>query len=136
MLCVMGLVYLVGAACSYGYARIMVGVSQNAVAQIRQDMFDKMQKLPLRYFDAHTHGELMSRYTNDIENVSEALNNSFGSLISSALNFTFTLAAMLLLNPVLTLVTMGMLVVMLAVVRVIGSGAASTSSPSRRRWAN
>ncbi|MBR3570154.1 MAG: ABC transporter ATP-binding protein [Oscillibacter sp.] len=121
MLCVMGLVYLVGAACSYGYARIMVGVSQNAVAQIRQDMFDKMQKLPLRYFDAHTHGELMSRYTNDIENVSEALNNSFGSLISSALNFTFTLAAMLLLNPVLTLVTMGMLVVMLAVVRVIGS---------------
>lgn len=121
MLCVMGLIYLVGAACSYGYARVMVQVSQNAVAKIRQDMFDKMQKLPLRYFDAHTHGELMSRYTNDIENVSEALNNSFGSLISSALNFTFTLVAMFLLNPILTLVTMGMLVVMLTVVRVIGA---------------
>ena len=121
MLCVMALVYAAGAACSYGYARIMVQVSQNAVSTIRQDMFDKMQALPLRYFDAHTHGELMSRYTNDVETITEALNNSFGSLISSALNFTFTIAAMLLLNPLLTLVTLGMLVVMLTVVRVIGS---------------
>ena len=121
MLCVMGIIYVTGAACSYGYARIMVQVSQNAVSEIRRDMFSKMQSLPLRYFDAHTHGELMSRYTNDIENVSEALNNSFGSLISSTLNFTFTITAMFLLNPLLTLVTMGMLVVMLTVVRVIGS---------------
>ena len=120
MLCLMGLMYAAGAACSYGYARIMVQVSQNAVATIRQDMFDKMQSLPLRYFDAHTHGELMSRYTNDIETISEALNNSFGSMISSSLNFTFTIAAMFLLNPALTLVTMGMLVVMFTVVRVIG----------------
>ena len=120
MLAVMGVIYVVGAACSYGYARIMVQVSQNAVARIRQDMFSKMQALPLSYFDARTHGELMSRYTNDIETVSEALNNSFGSLISSALNFTFTIIAMLLLNPVLTLVTFGMLIVMLSVVRVIG----------------
>ena len=120
MLGVMGLIYALGAACSYGYARIMVQVSQNAVAQIRRDMFSKMQALPLRYFDSHTHGELMSRYTNDIETVSEALNNSFGSLISSTLNFTFTIGAMFLLNPALTMVTMGMLVIMLTVVRVIG----------------
>ena len=109
MLAVMGVIYAVGAACSYGYARIMVQVAQNAVTRIRQDMFSKMQKLPLSYFDAHTHGELMSRYTNDI-----------GSLISSSLNFTFTIIAMLLLNPVLTLVTFGMLFIMLSVVRVIG----------------
>ncbi|MBQ7682417.1 MAG: ABC transporter ATP-binding protein [Oscillibacter sp.] len=120
MLGLMAIVYALGAACSYGYARIMVQVSQNAVAQIRRDMFSKMQSLPLRYFDSHTHGELMSRYTNDIETVSEALNNSFGSLISSTLNFTFTIAAMFLLNPALTMVTMGMLVIMLTVVRVIG----------------
>ncbi|MBR4211157.1 MAG: ABC transporter ATP-binding protein [Oscillibacter sp.] len=120
MLGLMGLIYAFGAACSYGYARIMVQVSQNAVAQIRRDMFSKMQSLPLRYFDSHTHGELMSRYTNDIETVSEALNNSFGSLISSTLNFTFTIGAMFLLNPALTMVTMGMLVIMLTVVRVIG----------------
>ncbi|MDY5612829.1 ABC transporter ATP-binding protein, partial [Dysosmobacter sp.] len=120
MLCVMAAVYIVGAACSFGYARIMVHVSQNTVAKIRADLFEKMQKLPLQYFDTHTHGELMSRYTNDIETVSEALNNSFGSLISCTLNFTGTIAMMIVLSPVLTLITFAMLAVMLLVVKTIG----------------
>ena len=121
MLVLMGLMYLTGAGCSYGYARIMVRVSQTAVAKIREDLFEKMQKLPLKYFDAHTHGELMSRYTNDIETVSEALNNSFGSLISCVLNFTGTIIIMLVLSPSLTLITFVMLFVMLQVVKAIGS---------------
>ena len=121
MLCVMAAVYIVGAACSFGYARIMVHVSQNTVARIRADLFEKMQKLPLKYFDTHTHGELMSRYTNDIETVSEALNNSFGSLISCSLNFTGTIVMMLVLSPTLTLITFAMLAVMLVVVKTIGS---------------
>ena len=121
MLMLMGLMYLTGAGCSYGYARIMVRVSQTAVAKIREDLFKKMQKLPLKYFDAHTHGELMSRYTNDIETVSEALNNSFGSLISCVLNFTGTIIMMLVLSPTLTLITFVMLFVMLQVVKAIGS---------------
>ncbi len=120
MLCVMGAVYGLGALCSFGYARIMVHVAQNSVAKIRSDLFDKMQDLPLRYFDAHTHGELMSRYTNDIETVSEALNNSFGSLVSCTLNFVGTIAMMLVLSPLLSLVTFAMLVVMLLVVKVVG----------------
>ena len=120
MLCVMAAVYIVGAACSFGYARIMVHVSQNTVARIRADLFEKMQKLPLKYFDTHTHGELMSRYTNDIETVSEALNNSFGSLISCSLNFIGTIAMMLVLSPTLTLITFAMLAVMLVVVKTIG----------------
>ena len=61
MLCVMAGVYVVGAVCSYGYARIMVHVAQNTVAKLRADLFNKMQKLPLKFFDTHTHGELMSR---------------------------------------------------------------------------
>ncbi len=120
MLCVMAAVYIVGAACSFGYARIMVHVSQNTVAKIRADLFERMQKLPLKYFDTHTHGELMSRYTNDIETVSEALNNSFGSLISCTLNFTGTIVMMIVLSPVLTLITFAMLGVMLLVVKTIG----------------
>ena len=120
MLCVMAAVYILGAACSFGYARIMVHVSQNTVAKIRADLFERMQKLPLKYFDTHTHGELMSRYTNDIETVSEALNNSFGSLISCTLNFTGTIAMMIVLSPVLTLITFAMLAVMLLVVKTIG----------------
>ena len=121
MLAVMALVYVLGAVCSFGYSRIMVHISQTTVAKIRADLFGKMQDLPLKFFDTHTHGELMSRYTNDIETVSEALNNSFGSLISCALNFTGTIAMMLFLNPTLSLVTFGTLAVMLLVVKNIGS---------------
>ncbi|MBR5471999.1 MAG: ABC transporter ATP-binding protein [Oscillibacter sp.] len=120
MLGVMAAIYVTGAACSYGYARIMVRVSQTTVAKIREDLFAKMQRLPLKYFDTHTHGELMSRYTNDIETVSEALNNSFGSVISCTLNFTGTIVMMLVLSPVLTLITFGMLVIMLQVVKQVG----------------
>ena len=120
MLCVMAVIYLTGAACSYGYARIMVRVSQTATARIREDLFSKMQRLPLKYFDTHTHGELMSRYTNDIETISEALNNSFGSVISCTLNFTGTVIMMLVLSPALTLITFAMLIVMLQVVRLVG----------------
>ena len=120
MLAVMGAVYVTGAVCSFGYARIMVHVSQNTVAKIRADLFDRMQTLPLKFFDTHTHGELMSRYTNDIDTISEALNNSFGSLISCTLNFTGTILMMVVLSPVLTLITLAMLVVMLMVVKVIG----------------
>ena len=120
MLGVMALVYIVGAVCSFGYARVMVHVSQNTVAKIRAELFGKMQELPLKFFDAHTHGELMSRYTNDIETVSEALNNSFASVISCSLNFLGTIAMMLVLSPVLTLITFAVLAVMLLVVKVIG----------------
>ncbi|MBQ7778041.1 MAG: ABC transporter ATP-binding protein [Oscillibacter sp.] len=120
MLCVMAAVYATGALCSFGYARIMVHVSQNTVAKIRADLFDKMQELPLKFFDTHTHGELMSRFTNDIETVSEALNNSFGNLVSSSLNFVGTILMMLVLSPALTLVTFGMMGVMLFVVKTIG----------------
>ena len=121
MLCVMAAIYLTGAVCSYGYARIMVRISQTTTARIREDLFAKMQRLPLKYFDTHTHGELMSRFTNDIETISEALNNSFGSIISCVLNFTGTIVMMLVLSPGLTLITFAMLAVMSQVVRLVGS---------------
>ena len=120
MLCLMAAVYVTGAVCSFGYARIMVHISQTCVAKIRADLFERMQKLPLKYFDTHTHGELMSRYTNDIETISEALNNSFGSVVSCTLNFVGTILMMLVLSPVLTMITFAVLGVMLLVVRIIG----------------
>ena len=120
-LCLMAAVYVTGAVCSYSYARIMVHVSQNTVAKLREDLFDKMQRLPLRYFDTHTHGELMSRYTNDIDTVSEALNNSFASLISCSLTFLGIIVMMIVLSPILTAITFMMLGVMLLVVKVVGS---------------
>ena len=121
MLVLMAVIYIVGAALSFAYSRIMVHVSQKTVERIRGDLFSKMQALPLKYFDSHTHGELMSRYTNDIETVSEALNNSFGSLISCTLTFAGTIGMMVYLSPILSLITFVVLVVMLLVVKGIGS---------------
>ena len=120
MLAFMAAVYITGAACSFGYARIMVHVSQNTVAKIRSDLFDRMQSLPLKFFDTHTHGELMSRYTNDIDTISEMINNSIGSLISGALTFVGVMGMMFYLSWRLTLITVGVLVLMLVVVKQIG----------------
>ena len=119
-LAAMGCVYALGALMSFAYARIMVHVAQNTVAAIRRDLFGKMQSLPLKYFDAHTHGELMSRYTNDIDNISEAINNSVGSLVSCSLTFLGTIAMMLYLSPLLTGITFLFLLAMLLVVKTIG----------------
>ena len=120
MLTVMALVYLTGACCSYAYARIMVHISQQTVYEMRRDLFDKMEQLPLSYFDSHTHGELMSRVTNDIDTVSEAVNNSFASLISNGLTFVGTLSMMVFLSPGLTLISLGFLGLMLLLIKVIG----------------
>lgn len=79
----MAVLYAAGALSCFGYNQLMVHVSQQVVSEIRNDLFEKTQKLPLSFFDAHTHGELMSRFTNDVDTISEALNNSFTLLIQS-----------------------------------------------------
>ena len=104
MLGLMALVYIVGAVCSFEYARIMVHVSQNTVAKIRADLFDKMQGLPLKYFDAHTHGELMSRYTNDIDTLRQMISQSIPQCISSVATLIVVFIAMVITSPILTLV--------------------------------
>lgn len=120
MLCLMGGLFLLSAACSYVYARIMVRIAQQTVAKLRQDLFDKLQTLPLQYFDTHQSGDLMSRFTNDIDTVSEMIGNSFVSIISNAVTFVGTLAMMLYLNWVLTLITLAFLGMIGVVVKTIG----------------
>lgn len=120
MLCIMGGLFVLSAGCSYAYARIMVHISQRTVAKLRQDLFDKLQSLPLKYFDTHQSGDLMSRFTNDIDTVSEMINNSFASVISSTLTFVCTVIMMLYLNWILTLITFAFLFLMFMVVKVIG----------------
>ena len=120
MLCVMGGAFALSAACSYAYARIMVHVAQNTVSAIRRDLFNHLQSLPLRYFDTHQSGDLMSRFTNDIDTISEMINSSFANLISCALTFLGTIAMMLYLNWVLTLITFAFLALMLLTVKTIG----------------
>jgi ATP-binding cassette subfamily B multidrug efflux pump len=120
MLCLLAAVYIAGALCSYIYARIMVRISQSTTETIRRDLFSKMQDLPLSYFDAHTHGELMSRYTNDIETISEVLNNGLGAIVSGSLTFIGVVVMMIVMSPLLFLVTVFTLLLMLLVVMIVG----------------
>ena len=77
----MGAMYGCGALATLGYNQLMIKSSQKVIKEIRADLFAHIQKLPLRYYDAHTHGELMSRFTNDVDTVQEAMNNSFAMII-------------------------------------------------------
>ena len=120
MLLVMGGMYLLSSLCSFAYARIMVHVAQHTVAALRQDLFDRLQQLPVSYYDRHQSGDLMSRFTNDIDTVSEMLNSSFASIISNVLTFVGTVVMMIVLNPWLTLITFLFLGLMGLVVKVIG----------------
>ena len=106
MLFLQGGVFIISALCSYVYSRLMVYVAQRAVATIREDLFNKMQELPVSYFDTHLSGDMMSRFTNDIDTVSEMINSSFASVISNTLTFICTVVMMLVLNWKLALVVM------------------------------
>ena len=119
-LALMACVYVCAAGLSYAYSRIMVHIAQTATHAIRRELFSHMQRLPLRYFDAHTHGELMSRYTNDIDTLNEILQNGLISLVSGVLTFTAVGAMMLYLSPPLFLVTVFSLGLMFLVVMTVG----------------
>ena len=108
----MGVMYACGALCTFGYNRIMVKVSQKVIQDIRNDLFAHVQKLPLKYFDAHTHGELMSRFTNDVDTVQEAMNNSFAMIIQSFIMLFVTLIMMMVLSVRLSVIVIVFLVIM------------------------
>ncbi len=120
MLVLMGAIFGLSALCSFVYARTMVRISQNTVVELRKDLFDKLQTLPIRYFDTHQSGDLMSRFTNDIDTVSELINSSLANILSSVLTFFGTLVMMFVLNWRLTLITVFFLLMMGFVVKFVG----------------
>ncbi len=109
----MALMYAAGALATLGYNKLMVRTAQKTVSEIRSDLFAHTQKLPLSYFDVHTHGELMSRFTNDVDTVTEALNNSFTLLIQSFIMTVGTVIMLVVLNFRLSLIVIGFLILML-----------------------
>ncbi len=104
-LVILGLVYLTSALGTYIQGRLMLYVSQNSIKKIREDLFVKLQKLPVRYFDANPTGEIMSRFTNDIDNIDVMLNNSLTSIVSGVISLVGTFVFMVTTNVWLTLVT-------------------------------
>ncbi len=113
-------IYLLAAACAYVQSNLMAQLAQRGCNRLRRELFDKLQELPLSYFDAHTHGELMSRFTNDADNVQTALEQSVVQLISSVITFVGVVVMMLTLSPLLFLATVVMLGAVLAVFTVFG----------------
>ena len=116
MLCI----YLVAVLAQYLQQRIMIGISQNAIQKLRNDLFKKLQKLPVRYYDTNNHGDIMSRFTNDVDAVGEMLNNTVVQLISGTISIIGTLALMIYTNIWLTLITVVMIPVMMKAVQFIG----------------
>jgi len=113
-------IFLVGVICTYVQNLTMAVLAQRAANKLRRDLFDSLQSLPLKYFDSHTHGELMSRFTNDADNVAFAMEQSMVSLVSSALSFVGMVAAMIYTSPILFLVTACTLAASLFVFKVLG----------------
>lgn len=91
-------IYLTGALCTYGYTQVMVKAAQKVLLDIRHDLFNHLQKLPLRYFDSHRHGDVMSLFTNDVDTIADALNNSFALIIQSFIQIVGTLILLFVLN--------------------------------------
>lgn len=106
MLVFMGAVYIIGVVSSYGYSQYMVKIAQKIIKEIRNDLFSKLQTLPLAFFDARTHGELMSRFTNDIDTIADALNNSFTVIIQNFIIIVSTFTILIILSPCLSAIVL------------------------------
>ena len=117
----LGVIYALGAGAQYAYSRVMINVAQGTLNTLRKDLFDHLQDLPLKYFDTHTHGELMSRFTNDVDTVREAISQGLVQTISSLVTVVGIFVMMLVISPALTTLIVLMLIIMLFIIKAIGS---------------
>ena len=120
MLIILGGIYAAGALSTLAYGKIMIYISQNTIKDIRNELFNKMQHLPVKFFDSKTNGDLVSLYTNDIDNINEALNNSVTNILSSGLTFIGVIVMMIVLSPVLSIITFCTLGIMFLIMKLVG----------------
>ncbi|MCD7963589.1 MAG: ABC transporter ATP-binding protein/permease [Rikenellaceae bacterium] len=118
-LALLGGIYLAGVVAVFFQNRILNKISQRTVTRMRYDLFTKMENLPLNYFDTHKHGDLMSRYTNDIDRISDALTDSLASLFSSVLTLAGIFILMMYISPILTVIAVITVPVMLLTARYV-----------------
>ena len=114
-----GCIYLAGVGSTFVQSRVMIRLSQNMVRQMRRDLYDHVMTLPVRFFDTSSHGDIMSRFTNDLDAVSESLNNATVQILSSIITLVGVTISMLLLSPLLTVLTMVLVPLMLVVSSVM-----------------
>ena len=116
----LGLVLLLGVIASYTYNRLMINVSQGTMLRLRKQIFERMQKLPISYFDQHSHGELMSVYTNDVDSLRQMISTAMAQVFSSVITIVATFSSMVVLSVPLTLVSIVMAAVMMVVTTRLG----------------
>ena len=107
--------YAAGILCAYGYNRIMVNVSQGTMSRLRVELFTHMESLPIRYFDTHAHGDIMSVYTNDVDTLRQLISQSIPQLVNSSVTLVTSFVSMFMLDVPLTIITLAMVAVMLLV---------------------
>mgnify|MGYP005759691399 FL=1 len=117
---VLGVIFALGVIASFCYTRLMVSIGQGVLKTIRDEMFEHMQKLPIRYFDQNTNGSIMSLYTNDTDTLRQMINQSIPQVLMSSLTITVTFIAMIVLSPLLTILAVAMIILMFIVTRKIG----------------
>ena len=116
----LAVIYLLGVLANYGQSAVMCHLSQRAINKLRSDLFDKLQTLPISYYDAHNHGEIMSRFTNDADTVQMAMEQTVTMFISSVLTFVGTIVMMIRLNYMLFLFTLVALIIDVFLVKKVG----------------
>lgn len=109
--------YAIGVAAAYTYNRLMINVTQGVLRNLRNDLFSHMETLPIKYFDTHAHGDIMSVYTNDTDTIRQMVSQSMPQVFNSAITIVSVLISMIILSVPLTLLTLGMVVVMLVITR-------------------
>ena len=119
MILLLGLVYILGALGTYIQYRLLNRIGQQTVTKIRLDLFKKMESLPIKYFDENQHGNMMSRYTNDIDKISDALTDSLSDMLSSAITLVGVFCLMIYISPILTATTLITIPIMFLAARII-----------------
>ena len=118
-LTVLGTIFLCGVIATFVYSRMMVTIGQGVLKRVRDEMFEHMQKLPIRYFDQNTNGSIMSLYTNDTDTLRQMINQSIPQVLMASLTIIVTFIAMLVLSPVLTILAVVMILVMILVAKTV-----------------
>ena len=113
--------YAAGILCSYAYTRLMVNVSQGTLKRFRTELFSHMESLPIRYFDTHAHGDIMSVYTNDVDTLRQLISQSIPQIVNSSVTLVTTLVSMLVLDIPLSLLSLAMVAVMLFAASKLGT---------------
>ena len=117
----LGLILVLGIICAYAYNRIMVNVTQGTMKRLRVELFERMESLPISFFDTHAHGDIMSVYTNDVDTLRQVISQSMPQLINSSITFISTLIAMIVLDIPLTVLSVVMVLIMIKATSSLGA---------------